>query len=58
MSKSPFRSALGPSPTIQQTAWLTLYGVACFGVGVVALTVGVVALTVALAPLAAVLFGQ
>ncbi len=44
------RSALGPNPTIQQTAWLTLYGVFCF-------CAMVVVVAVALAPVVAGLFG-
>ena len=44
------RSALGPNPTIQQSAWLAIYGVACF-------CVAVIASAVALAPVVASLFG-
>lgn len=50
MPRSTLRSALGPNPTIQQTAWLTVYGVFCFGVALAASAV-------ALAPLVASLFG-
>ncbi len=44
------KSALGPDPSIQAVAWLTLYGVACFAVVVVVSAV-------ALAPVVAALFG-
>ncbi len=44
------RSALGPNPTIQQTAWLAVYGVFCFGLSLAAAAV-------AFAPLVARLFG-
>ncbi len=44
------RSAFGPNPTIQQTAWLAVYGVSCFGIALAAAAV-------ALAPLVARLLG-